>query len=478
MKTIKNLSVDMGVIHFVGIGGIGMSGIAEILLGMGYTVQGSDAAESYNTERLRKKGGTVFIGHDAAHVKDASVLVVSTAIKADNPEYAAARKAGIPIIHRSEMLAEIMRFYHNVAISGTHGKTTTTTMVYSLLEAGGIGPTVINGGILNALSSNASIGKGDWMVVEADESDGSFTRLTPTISVITNMDPEHMEHYGNMDSMRSAYHSFAAAIPFYGLAVLCADHPEVLRLRSTLTNRRSVTYGFSLQADYRAHNLKADGMTTTFDLTLRLNGTEEHLTGFSLNMPGQHNVQNALAAVAVAHELGVSMDDIRKGLSQFAGVKRRFTLVGRLPSGASVVDDYGHHPVEIAATLKTARSVFGKNKVLAVIQPHRYSRLKDLMADFATCAMDADTVLIAPVYAAGELPIAGVSHEVLAEKIRLSGHHNVQAIADENELISYVSEHMATGDGVICLGAGDITKWAQHLVERFNINENTAAAGK
>lgn len=478
MNTIKTLPVNMGVMHFIGIGGIGMSGIAEILLGMGYTVQGSDAAESYNTERLKKKGASVFIGHDAAHIQGATVVVVSSAIKGENPEYAAARAAGIPIIHRSEMLAEIMRFYHNVAISGTHGKTTTTTMVYSLLEAGGISPTVINGGILNALSSNARIGDGSWMVVEADESDGSFTRLKPTIAVITNMDPEHMEHYGDMEKMRRAYLTFADSVPFYGLAVLCADHPEVVRMRGNLTNRRSVSYGFSHQADYHAHSLRFDGMTTTFDLTIRLDGQVVEEKDLTLNMPGQHNVQNACAAIAVARELGIDMADIRKGLAAFAGVKRRFTLVGKLPSGATVVDDYGHHPVEIAATLKTARGVFGKHKVLAVIQPHRYSRLKDLMNDFATCAMEADAVLVAPVYPAGELPIPGVDHATLAEKMRRSGHHNVQAIADEDALFAYVSEHMTQGDGVICLGAGSITKWAQHLVERFNINADATAAHK
>jgi UDP-N-acetylmuramate--alanine ligase len=478
MNTIKSLPATMGVIHFIGIGGIGMSGIAEILLGMGYSVQGSDAAESYNTERLRKKGARLFIGHDATHIGGATVVVVSSAIKGDNPEYAAARAAGVPIVHRAEMLAEIMRFYHNVAISGTHGKTTTTTMVYSLLEAGGISPTVINGGILNALSSNARIGDGSWMVVEADESDGSFTRLSPTISVITNMDPEHMEHYGDMDKMRRAYLTFAEAIPFYGLAVLCADHPEVVRLRGQLTNRRSVSYGFSHQADYHADNLRFDGMTTTFDLTIQLGNTKQEVKDLTLNMPGQHNVQNACAAIAVARELGIDMADIRKGLAAFAGVKRRFTLVGKLPNGATVVDDYGHHPVEIAATLKTARGVFGEGKVIAVIQPHRYSRLRDLMADFATCAMEADTVLVAPVYAAGELPIAGIDHLALADRMRRSGHRSVDVVADENALSAYVMAHATQGDGVICLGAGSITKWAQHLVEQFNINAKSATATK
>jgi UDP-N-acetylmuramate--alanine ligase len=341
-------------------------------------------------------------------------------------------------------------------------------MVFTLLETGGIKPTVINGGILNSLATNARMGEGEWMVVESDESDGSFTRLHPTVAIVTNMDPEHMEHYGTMDKVRDAYLAFVESIPFYGLAVLCADHPEVVRLRGRISNRRVKTYGFSTQADYRAENVRLQGMKSTFDLVVRTgDGSERPERDLVLSMPGQHNVQNVLAAIVVAEELGLSMADIRRALSSFQGVKRRFTLVGNV-KGVTVVDDYGHHPTEIQATLKTARGVFAGGKVFAVIQPHRYTRLRDLMDEFATCAMDADTVVLAPVYAAGEDAIAGVTHTALAEKMRASGHRDVRLITDEKELAALVRDNARQGDGVICLGAGTISQWAQHVVASLN----------
>jgi UDP-N-acetylmuramate--alanine ligase len=468
MKFSKSLPPRVGTLHFIGIGGIGMSGIAEVLAGMGYSVQGSDVSENYNVKRLREKGVKVHIGHMAANVQGASVVVVSSAIRYGNPELDEARRLGLPVVHRAEMLAEIMRFFHTVAVGGTHGKTTTTSMVFTLLETGGIKPTVINGGILNSLATNARMGEGEWMVVESDESDGSFTRLHPTVAIVTNMDPEHMEHYGTMDKVRDAYLAFVESIPFYGLAVLCADHPEVVRLRGRISNRRVKTYGFSTQADYRAENVRLQGMKSTFDLVVRTgDGSERPERDLVLSMPGQHNVQNVLAAIVVAEELGLSMADIRRALSSFQGVKRRFTLVGNV-KGVTVVDDYGHHPTEIQATLKTARGVFAGGKVFAVIQPHRYTRLRDLMDEFATCAMDADTVVLAPVYAAGEDAIAGVTHTALAEKMRASGHRDVRLITDEKELAALVRDNARQGDGVICLGAGTISQWAQHVVASLN----------
>jgi UDP-N-acetylmuramate--alanine ligase len=453
---------DLGPVHFVGIGGIGMSGIAEIMLRIGYVVQGSDARASPNTERLQALGATIFIGHDAAQLDGASAVVFSTAIKPDNPEITAARERRLPLVRRAEMLAELMRLQHSIAVGGTHGKTTTTSMVAALLDAGGLDPTVVNGGIINAYGANAKVGEGDWMVVEADESDGSFLRLKSTIAVVTNIDPEHLDHYGEFDAVKRAFQDFVENIPFYGFAVLCTDHPEVQALAAKVENRRLVTYGLNPQAEVRAINVAACALGSTFDVTVTpLNGPATNLADLMLPMAGEHNVTNALAAVAVARELGVAEDAIRKGLAGFAGVKRRFTPTGEA-RGVRVIDDYGHHPVEIAAALRAARGVTN-GRVIAVVQPHRYSRLAGLFEEFCSCFNDADAVIVADVYAAGETPIEGASREALVEGLRRWGHRRVVPLGGPDELAVIVAEEAREGDLVVCLGAGDITGWAHAL---------------
>jgi len=407
---------DLGPIHFVGIGGIGMSGIAEVMLNLGYQVQGSDARESINTERLKRLGAKIYIGQKAEQVHEAGAIVMSSAIKADNPELMEARARAIPVVRRAEKLAELMRLKWTIAVGGTHGKTTTTTMIAALLEGGDLDPTVINGGIINAYASNAKLGMGDWMVVEADESDGTFLKLLPTVAVVTNIDPEHMEHYGEFDTLRSAFDQFVENLPFYGFAVLCIDHPEVQSLVSRINDRRVITYGFNPQADVRAENLKLETGGSRFDVVFRgLDGEEDRWADLFLPMAGRHNAQNVLSAIAVSRELGLDVEKVRAGLKSFAGVKRRFTHIGDW-NGVTIIDDYGHHPVEIAAVLQAARQVT-KGKVHAVMQPHRYSRLRDLFEDFSTCFNDADRVYVADVYAAGEEPIEGVSSPALAGNI-------------------------------------------------------------
>jgi UDP-N-acetylmuramate--alanine ligase len=456
---------DIGPVHFVGIGGIGMSGIAEIMLRIGYTVQGSDAKASANTERLAALGAKIFVGHDAAHIEGASAVVYSTAIKADNPEFAAARERRIPLVRRAEMLAELMRLQFSVAVGGTHGKTTTTSMIATLLDAGGMDPTVVNGGIINAYGTNAKVGEGDWMVVEADESDGSFLRLKSTVAVVTNIDPEHLDHYGDFEAVKQAFASFVENIPFYGFAAVCLDHPEVQALAARIDNRRLVTYGTNPQAQVRATNVRMGADGATFDVTRKLDkGEVEVLSDLKLPMPGRHNVLNALAAIAIALELGVSVDDVRTGLAGFGGVKRRFTTTG-LAKGVRVVDDYGHHPVEIAAVLKAARDVqdAGGGKVVAVVQPHRYSRLNDLFGEFCACFNDADTVIVADVYAAGEAPMEGVNRDSLVEGLRRFGHGRVLPLEAVTQLPRLIRDETSPGDLVVCLGAGDITAWAYAL---------------
>jgi len=449
-----------GPIHFVGIGGIGMSGIAEVLLNLGYEVQGTDMKASENVERLRKRGAVVHIGHDPKYIEGAGALVVSTAIKNDNPELVAARARSIPVVRRAEMLAELMRLRWAVAIAGTHGKTTTTTMMAALMEAGELDPTVINGGIINAYGSNAKLGTGDWMVVEADESDGSFLKLLPTVAVVTNIDPEHMEHYGDFDVLRLAFESFIQNLPFYGFAVLCTDHPEVQALVARITDRRIVTYGFNPQADVRAENIRLEAGGTRFDVVFRPREGGETWTDLFLPMAGKHNAQNMLGAIAVAKRLGISEDHIRAGLEGFAGVKRRFTVAGEV-GGVTIIDDYGHHPVEIKAVLQAARQVCS-GKVHAVVQPHRYSRLADLFEDFSTCFNDADSVLVAEVYAAGEDPIDGISGPDLAKSLTHHGHRNAAPIT-RDQLAATLKARLQPGDLVVCLGAGDITTWANAL---------------
>ena len=461
---MKGVATDIGTIHFVGIGGIGMSGIAEVMHNLGYRVQGSDVAEGYVIAGLRAKGIAVHIGHRAENLGDAAVVVTSTAIKRENPEVEAAYARRLPVVRRAEMLAELMRLKSTVAVAGTHGKTTTTSMVAALLDAGGIDPTVINGGIINSYGSNARLGASDWMVVEADESDGSFLRLDGTIAVVTNIDPEHLDHYGSFDAVKDAFVEFVENVPFYGAALLCLDHPEVQNIIPRVRDRRVVTYGFAAQADVRGVGVTPIAGGNRFDTVVRArDGGTRTIEGIMLPMPGRHNVQNALAAIGVALELGIDDATIREGFAKFGGVKRRFTRVGEA-RGAVVIDDYAHHPVEIRAVLSAAREG-AEGRVIAVMQPHRYSRLGGLMDDFAQAFNDADMVFVTPVYAAGEAPVDGVSAEALVERIALRGHCSASVIADADALAGTLAGIVAPGDQVICLGAGDITKWAAGLAD-------------
>lgn len=463
--TATKLPHELGPIHFVGMGGIGMSGIAEVLITLGYRVQGSDAKASKITDRLVALGAGFFEGQRAENIGEAAVVVISSAIKKGNPELEEARRRGLPVVRRAEMLAELMRLKSNVAIAGTHGKTTTTTMVATLLDKGGFDPTVINGGVIHAYGSNARAGAGEWMVVEADESDGSFNRLPATIAIVTNIDPEHMEHWGSFDALRKGFTDFVSNIPFYGLAVCCTDHPEVQSLVGRVTDRRIVTFGFNAQADVRAVNLTYQAGVAHFDVALQSEGEGEVIEGCSLPMPGDHNVSNALSAVAVARHLGMSKEDIRAALAGFGGVNRRFTKVGEV-GGVTIIDDYGHHPVEIAAVLKAARqSTTGR--VIAVHQPHRYSRLSSLFEDFCTCFNEADVVAIAEVYSAGEDPIPGASRDDLVAGLIAHGHRHARAILDEGDLERLVREQARPGDFVVCLGAGTISAWANGLPQRL-----------
>jgi len=459
---MKGVATDIGTVHFVGIGGIGMSGIAEVMHNLGYTVQGSDIAEGYVVEGLRARGIKVMIGHDAANVTEAAVVVTSTAVKRDNPEVVYALEHRIPVVRRAEMLAELMRLKNTVAVAGTHGKTTTTSMVACLLEAGGVDPTVINGGIINSYGSNARLGASDWMVVEADESDGSFLRLDGTIAVVTNIDPEHLEHYGSFDKVRSSFVEFIENVPFYGAAVLCIDHPEVQALIGKVRDRRVITYGFSAQADVRGEAVTPVPGGNRFDVVIReRDGEQRRIEGLELPMPGRHNVQNALAAVAVALEMGCDDELVRTGFAQFGGVKRRFTKVGEA-NGVAVIDDYGHHPVEIRAVLAAAREGV-RGRVLAVVQPHRYTRLRDLMEEFQTAFNDADAVYVTPVYAAGEAPLDGVDAQALVTGLKARGHRDAHVVDSADELADVLVQTARSGDMVVCLGAGDITKWAAGL---------------
>ncbi len=460
---MRALPLNIGMIHFVGIGGIGMSGIAEVLHTLGYAVQGSDIAESANVLRLRASGIPVLIGHDAANLGSAQVVVISTAVKRDNPEVAAARARLIPVVRRAEMLAELMRLRWSIAVGGTHGKTTTTSLIAAVLEAARLDPTVINGGIIEAYGTNTRMGSGDWMVVEADESDGSFLRLPATIAVVTNMDPEHLDHWGTAEAMQAAYDQFVSNIPFYGFAVLCVDHPAVQQMIPRLSDHRIITYGFSPQADVRAEKLVADKRGATFEVAVtdRARRRSRRLGPFRLPMLGSHNVSNALAAIAVAVEMEIDDGTLRSAFAGFKGVKRRFTRTGEA-GGISIVDDYGHHPVEIAAVLKAARQA-GARDVVAVVQPHRYSRLSALFEEFCTCMNDAGTVIIADVYAAGEAPLEGYDRDALVDGLRARGHRSVVPLPGPEHLAEMVHAIARPGDFVICLGAGNITAWAQTL---------------
>lgn len=454
---------EIGPVHFVGIGGIGMSGIAEILHSQGYTVRGSDMAGNPNVLRLRDMGIEVAIGHAGQNLGDAAVVVISSAIRSDNVELMEARRRALPVVRRAEMLAEIMRFKNAIAIGGTHGKTTTTSLVSALLDAADMDPTVINGGIINAYGTNARLGDGDWMVVEADESDGTFTKLPADVAVVTNMDPEHLDHYGDFEAMKRAYYHFVENVPFYGFAVMCTDHPEVQALVGEIQDRRVITYGQNPQADVRILNFANKNGGCEFDVELRdrLSGEQKNLNNISLPMPGLHNALNATAAIAVVDQLEVGAEAIRKGLLEFSGVKRRFSKTGEV-DGVVIIDDYGHHPVEISYVLEAARQS-AKNHVIAVMQPHRYSRLSELFEEFAACFNDADTVIVAPVFTAGEEAIEGVNHRELARRIRALGHRDVRTIENPEMLAPLISERAIKGDYVVCLGAGNITQWAQKL---------------
>jgi len=467
---MREMPLDIGRIHFVGIGGIGMSGIAEILSNLGYDVQGSDIADSANVERLRALGIQVAIGHRAENIADCAVVVASSAVKPDNPEVAAARSAMIPVVRRAEMLGELMRLKWSIAVGGTHGKTTTTSLVAGLLDEAGMDPTIINGGIINAYGTNARLGQGDWMVVEADESDGTFTRLPATIAVVTNIDPEHLDFYGSFDGVRAAFEQFVTNVPFYGFAAMCIDHAEVQAMIPRVLDRRIVTYGFSPQADLRAVNVIMGGSGSRFDVVIQDRAGDQGRTLVDLTLPmlGQHNVLNALAAVAVATEMGIDDDRIRQGLAQFAGVKRRFTKTGEV-NGVTVIDDYGHHPVEISAVLRAARAGAGQDhRVIAVVQPHRYSRLADLFEEFCTCFNDADVVIVADVFAAGEQPIEGADRDHLIEGLRTRGHRQVFPLDGPETLAPIIAELAQSGDMVVCLGAGTITKWANALPDELS----------
>src|SRR3954464_14202967 len=455
------LPSDTGPIHFVGIGGIGMSGIAEVLINLGYTVQGSDASDSANVKRLREAGATVAVGHAAQNLGEAQVVVVSTAIKRDNPELAAARAKRIPVVRRAEMLAELMRLKSCVAIAGTHGKTTTTSMVATLLA--NLDPTVINGGIINAYGTNARIGTGDWMVVEADESDGTFLKLPADVAIVTNIDPEHLDHFKTFEAVQDAFRSFVEQVPFYGFAVMCIDHPVVQTIVGKIEDRRIITYGENPQADARLLDLAPVNAGSTFRIAFRDRkaGTRHAIRDLVLPMPGRHNALNATAAIAVAHELGLSGEMIRKALANFGGVRRRFTKTGEW-NGVTIIDDYGHHPVEISAVLRAARESTA-GKVIAVVQPHRYTRLQSLFEEFCTCFNDADTVIVADVYPAGEAPIEGIDRDHLVAAVRARGHRQVIALPEQTQLAGIVKGLAKPGDYVVCLGAGNITQWAYSL---------------
>ena len=459
---------SFGRVHIVGIGGIGMSGIAEVMHVMGYEVQGSDLGDNANTQRLRDMGIDVAVGHAAENVAGAGVVTVSSAVQGDNPEVIAARENHIPVVRRAEMLAELMRLKPCITIAGTHGKTTTTSLTAAMLDAAGLDPTVINGGIINAYGTNARLGQGAWMVVEADESDGTFVRLPATIGIVTNIDPEHLDHYGDFDGLRAAFDSYIANIPFYGVGIVCLDHPEVQALVGRVTDRRLITYGLSEQADMRAVNIREDGLKQHFDIIYRdrRNDADIEIKALCLPMAGKHNLQNALAAIAAGLELGATAETIAAALNGFGGVKRRFSTVGEVGQNIRIFDDYAHHPVEIEAVLESARAVTS-GRVIAIMQPHRYTRLRDLFSEFCACMNGADTVLVLPGYEAGEAPIEGVTATALAEGLRAHGHRHVIALAQDKDLPDALADTLQADDVVICMGAGSISQLAYDLPQQL-----------
>ncbi|MGH1378059.1 MAG: UDP-N-acetylmuramate--L-alanine ligase [Alphaproteobacteria bacterium] len=475
---MRTMSPDIGTLHFVGIGGIGMSGIATLLSSLGYDVQGSDISENANVLRLREQGIRVVVGHDPSHIRNVdghlpAAIVISSAVKEDNAELVAARSAKVPVVQRAEMLAELMRLKSSVAVAGTHGKTTTTSMVGQMLDQAGLDPTVVNGGIVNAYGTNTRFGQSDWMVVEADESDGSFIRLPATVAVVTNIDPEHMDHYGSFDRVKKAYKRFILNLPFHGYALLCIDHPEVQTLAAQVSDRKVITYGFNPQADVRAKNIRPGAEGSVFDVVfagwLSDDGQEQEIKDIHLSMPGEHNVQNSLVALSVAKEMGVTADKMKSAMTNFGGVKRRFTKTGTV-EGITVIDDYAHHPVEIEVVLKTARSAVKEagGNVIAVMQPHRYSRLDDLYEEFCRCFNDADHVIITDVFAAGEEPIEGVGKDYLVQGLKTHGHRSAQSLPEQDDLPRMITEFANSGDYVIMMGAGNITSWAYDLPDQIS----------
>lgn len=472
----KFSSFNLGTVHFVGIGGIGMSGIAEIMLEMGYKVQGSDIRDSSNVERLRSAGIPINIGHVAENIDNVAAVVISSAVTSDNVEVQAARSKGIPVVSRANMLGEVVRLKWSVAVAGTHGKTTTTSLVAALLDSAGLDPTVINGGIVNAYDSNAKLGEGEWIVIEADESDGTIAKLSPTVSIVTNIDPEHMEYYRSEEKLHNAFDTFVENIPFYGFAVLCTDHPEVRALAERITDRKKISYGLNENSEVWAYNIRFEQNVSKFNVKIKKTDSKvfKLILGLELPMAGEHNVQNALAAIAVADELGATEDHIRSALKNFAGVKRRFTQVGEWEveenqSAVKIIDDYGHHPVEISAVLKAARSIVNDGQIIAVVQPHRFSRLKHLFDEFSTCFNDANDVIVMPVYKAGEQPIDGINHEALATHMKYHGHGSVQTLNSFDLLATTIAKIAQPGGIVICLGAGDITVHANELAKKLKI---------
>lgn len=474
---MRALPLDIGIVHFVGIGGIGMSGIAEVMHNLGYQIQGSDMSQNANVERLQGLGLKVSIGHSTDNLGDAKVVVISSAVKADNPEVKEARANMIPVVRRAEMLAELMRLRWAVAVGGTHGKTTTTSLLASVLDTAKMEPTVINGGIINAYGTNARLGNGEWMVVEADESDGSFVKLPATIAIVTNIDPEHLDFYGDFDGVRDAFLTFVENIPFYGFAAVCIDHPEVQALIGKVSDRRLISFGLTPQADYRAVDVRFQAGSARFDVAIsdRLAGDTRLMKGFELPMPGAHNVQNAMAAIAVGKEMGVDEVTLKQAMREFSGVKRRFTKTGEV-NGVTIIDDYGHHPVEISSVLSAARQAY-EGKIIAVVQPHRYSRLQDLFEDFCTCFNDADVVIVADIYAAGEEPIEGISQESYVEGLRTRGHQRVLLLQGPEHLANMVEQEMAPGDVVVCLGAGSISLWANNLPSELAARQDIEGEG-
>ncbi|MGH6872368.1 MAG: UDP-N-acetylmuramate--L-alanine ligase [Rhizomicrobium sp.] len=471
MTSQTRVPLDIGTIHFIGIGGIGMSGIAEIMHNLGYKVRGSDQAENANVRRLMAMGIPIAVGHSAENLADAHAVVYSSAVKAGNIEFDAARRRGLPMVRRAEMLAEIMRLKNCIAVAGTNGKTTTTTLVAALLDAGGLDPTVVNGGIINAYGTNARLGAGEWVVVEADESDGTFLRLPATVAVVTNEDPDHLDYYGTFDKMCHAFQRFVENVPFYGFAVLCLDHPEVQAMVGRIEDRRLITYGFSPQSDVRAVNVSFSQGASLFDVVVtdRREGKETRIENMRLPMPGEHNVQNSLAAIAVARELGIGADTIRVALDRFGGVNRRFTRVGEW-NGAAIIDDYAHNPFKIAAALKAARQAYA-GPIVAVVQPHRYTRLRDTFEQFSKCLNDADVAIVMPVYPAGEQPIEGFDRDTYAEALRAHGHRNVLVADGPEDLTVLIAEHARSGGAVVMLGAGSITNWAHALEAALKARE-------